>query len=59
MDGESRARGGHYLLLFGTRELSEYRLCYGGRGLDRKRVHEHARCRCHFVGLCQPVGYKY
>lgn len=56
MDSESRAGGSHYLLLLGTRKLSEYRLCYGRRGLDRKRVHEHARCRRHFVDLSQPEG---
>ena len=51
MDGKSRARCSHYLLLLGTRKLPEYRLCDGGGGLDGKRVHEHARRRCHVVGF--------
>lgn len=59
MDGESRARGSHYLLLLGTRKLPKYRLRYGGGGLDGKRVHEHARRRCHAVGFSQPAGYQF
>lgn len=58
MDGESRARGSDYLLLLGTRKLSEYRLRYGGGGLDGKRVHEHARRRCHVFDFSQPAGYQ-
>ena len=54
MNGESRARGSHYLLLLRTSELAKYRLCYGGRGLNRKGIHEHARRRRHCVGLFSP-----
>ena len=57
MDGESRARGSHYLLLLGTRKLPEYGLCYGRGRLDCKGVHEHARRRCHVVTY-QPAGYQ-
>lgn len=59
MDGQSRARGSHDLLLLGTRKLPEYRLCYGGGGLDRKGVHEHARRRRHFFCLFQPAIYRW
>ena len=59
MDGESRARGSHDLLLFGTRKLPQYRLCYGGRGLDCKGVHEHARRCRHVLGDSQPAGYQF
>ena len=42
MDAKSGTRRSHYLLLLCTRELPEYRLCYGEGGLYRQRVHEHA-----------------
>ena len=59
MDCESRARGSHYLLLLTTCELPKYRLCDGGRGLDGKRVHEHARRRRHVVKFSRPAGYQF
>ena len=58
MNGESRTRGSHYLLLLGTGKLPEYGLGYRGWGLDCEGVHEHARCRCHVVGGFQPAGFQ-
>ena len=57
MNGESRARGSHYLLLFRASELAQYRLCYGGGGLNGEGVHKHARRRRHCVGLFSPQAF--
>ena len=59
MDGESRARGSHYLLLFGACELPENGLGYRGGGLDCQGVHEHVRRRSHIGPNPQPAGCQF